>query len=168
MAPRPRLSLASPIAAAMLAGCAVDGDFPSLAPRPQERELSIVEPRRAPVAVSSDSGLRLRVLELRRQAADGERAFDAAFPAADRATARAGAPETESWIEAQQALSRLEAARGALTEALAQLDRLATGRADVPTNAEDYAAIHGMIEVVQEIADRQDERMNRLRARLSR
>jgi len=165
---RSRSALALPIAAALLAGCAVDGDFPSLAPRPQERGISMAEPRRAPVAVPSDSGLRLRILELRRQAAEGERAFDAAFPAADRASARASAPESESWIEAQQALSRLEASRGAVTEALVQLDRLATERADTPTNDEDYAAIHATIGVVQDIADRQDERLSRLRARLSR
>lgn len=165
VSPLPHLALSL---AFFIAGCAPTGEFPSLAPRPQEQEVSIVEPRRAPVAVPSDSGLRLRILELGRSAADGERAFDAAFPAADLATARAGPPETESWIEAQQALSRLEAARGAVTEALAQLDRLATARADIPTSDEDYAAIRAMTEVVQGISNRQDERLTRLRGRLSR
>ena len=55
-----------------------------------------------------------------------------------------------------------------MTEALAQLDRLATARADIPTSDEDYAAISAMTEVVQGISNRQDERLTRLRNRLSR
>ena len=151
-----------------LAGCAQNGEFPSLMPRPQEQGFSLVEPRRAPVEVPGDAELRQRVAELRGQAARGETEFDAAYGAADRATARAGAPESESWIEAQQALSRLEAARGAVTEALAGLDRLATARADLPTSDEDEAAINDAFVAVRLVAERQQARLTRLRDRLSR
>ena len=167
--PRPLpLELALPAALAVLAGCAPNGDFPSLMPRPQEQGFSLVEPRRAPVDVPRDAALRLRVAELRRQATGGEAEFDAAYRVADRATARSGAPESESWIEAQQAVSRLEAARGAVTEALAGLDRLATARADVPTSDEDEAAINDAFVAVREISERQQARLTRLRDRLSR
>ena len=150
--------------AVLLAGCLSQGPFPSLAQREGER-LAIEEPVRAPVEVASDSGLRLRILELRAQAARGERAFDAAYGPAEAAVRAAGAAGSDSWIEAEQAISRLEAARGETMQALAELDRLAAGRADMPTNRDDIEALNGMMAVVQDIADRQQARIGRLSRR---
>jgi hypothetical protein len=147
---------------ALLAGCVSQGPFPSLAPRAGE-QLAIEEPVRAPVEVPSDPALLRRIAEHREQAARGERAFDAAYGPAEAAARAAGPAGSDSWIEAEQGISRLEAARGATMQALADLDRLASERADMPTNAADMDALTGMMAVVQDIADRQQARIDRLR-----
>lgn len=153
---------------AFLSACAVQGPFPSLAPRPEEGLISVAEPVRPPVAVASDAALRGRIAALRERGRAGARAFDAAYPAADRATRGIGVSGSDSWIAAQQALSRLEAARGEATAALADLDRLSLDRANVPTNAQDYGLIGAaMAEIEQETAERQT-RLDALRSRLGR
>ena len=48
---------------AKLPGCAPNGEFPSLMPRPQEQGFSLVEPRRASIDVPGDAELRLRGAE---------------------------------------------------------------------------------------------------------
>src|SRR5688500_16718120 len=109
----------SPVAAAgglfcgllTLGGCAPSDGFPSLAMRPVELQRSFEEPERPPVIVPSDASLLARIQALRGEAGSGDSAFEAAWPAAQAAVGRAGGRESESWIEAQQALSRLEAAR---------------------------------------------------------
>lgn len=153
--------------ALLLAGCLSQGPFPSLAPREGE-QLAIEEPVREAVEAPADPGLRLRALELRQQAARGERAFDAAFGRAESAVRAAGAPGSDSWIAAQQAVSRLEAARLETTEALAQLDRLRAGRADMPTNGDDMEAVNGTFASVEGIAAVQQDRIDRLKAAIRR
>jgi hypothetical protein len=148
--------------AALLAACVSQGPFPSLAPRPGE-QFAIEQPVREAVAVPPDPALRRRALELRQQAARGERAFDAAYGPAAAAVRAAGPAGSGSWIEAEQAISRLEVARGETTQALAELDRLTLERADMPTSGEDMAALSGIMTVVQDIADRQQARIDRLR-----
>jgi hypothetical protein len=148
--------------AAVLAGCVSEGPFPSLAPREGE-QLAIEEPVRAALDVPSDPALRRRIAEHREQAARGERAFETAYGPAEAAARAAGPAGSDSWIEAEQAVSRLEAARGETMGALAELDRLASQRGDMPTNAADMEALTGMMAVVQDIADRQQARIDRLR-----
>ncbi len=163
MTTRPRLVPPLLAAAALLAGCVSQGPFPSLAPRPAEGMDMSLEPVREPVDVPSDSGLRLRILELREQARQGERAFDAAFGPAQAAARAAGPRGSDSWVDAQQAISRLEAARSQTMQALVQLDQLASGRSAVATNADDFAAINGMLAVVEALAADQQARIDRLR-----
>ena len=165
---RTRPTLLAAAAVPALAACAVEGDFPSLALRPAERDRSIEEPVRPAPQVADDAALRGRLAELGALAAEGERAFDAAFGAAEAAAAAAGAAESESWVAAQQALSRLEAARGPTTRALADLDRLALDRADLAASAADVAALDAAAAAVRQIAAGQQERLDRLRERLSR
>jgi len=163
---RPLAPLA--IAAALaLVSCAVEGDFPSLAPRPAERNLSTEEPTHRAPAVADDAGLLQQVAELRGIAAEGERAFDAAYGPAEAAAGAAGPPESESWVAAQLALSRLEAAREATMRALGELDRLAVSRSDAPTSEADFAALNAAIAAVGRIAAGQQERIDLLRGRLS-
>jgi len=150
--------------ALLLSSCLSQGPFPSLAPREGE-QLAIEEPVRTAPEIPSDSGLRLRLLELRQQAARGEQAFDAAYGPAEAAVRAAGPQGSETWVAAEQAISRLEAARAETTGALAQLDQLSAGRADMPTNPDDMAAIAGIMAVVQDIADRQQARVDALRRR---
>ena len=164
MAPNPRsVFLVLPLA---LAACVSEGPYPSLAPRPGEGNISLAEPERPDVAVASDPALRGRIAELRAQADAGQRAFDVAYGPAASAIGRAGPSESESWIEAQQALSRLEAARGPTTSALVALDALSTERSQTPTNDEDFVLIGAAIEAVSRIAGDQETRLGALRSRL--
>ena len=154
--------------AILAAACVPEGDFPSLAQRPGERDLSTEEPARAEVEVPDDAELRSRLATLRQQAGAGDRAFDAAYGGAAAAVAAAGAPESDSWVEAQQALSRLEAERAPTMGALADLDAIAMERIGVATSAADFAAINAAIAAVERLAVVQQQRMDSLRARLSR
>ena len=80
----------------------------------------------------------------------------------------AGPQASDSWVEAEQALARLEGTRAPTTRALAELDRLALERAQMSTNAQDFAAIYAALASVDLIVDRQQQRWDRLRARLER
>ena len=165
MAAPARLFIALP-AAFLLGGCVAQDGFPSLAQRPAEREVAVDDPVRAAVLVSPDAELRGRIEVLRRQAAEGDRSFEAMLGPAEAAIGAAGAAGSESWIEAEQALSRLESSRAATMQALAELDRLVIARAEIATNSEDFAAIESAIAEVERIAAAQQARWDRLRARL--
>ena len=161
------LPFAALIAAASLAGCVPQGEFPSLAPRAAERDRSMEPPAREAAATPDDPALRARVAELGRQAQAGERDFAAALPAAEAAVAAAGPAQSDGWVAAQLAISRLEAARAETMRALTELDRLAIGRADMATSGEDHAAIEAAIAAAQALAAGQQARIEALRARLA-
>jgi len=158
--------LTAPLATLLLAGCAAQGDFPSLLPRAVERNVSTEEPVRERVAVASEPALRARAAELLALARRGESDFDAAYGRASAAAARAGASGSESWILAQQAISRLEAARDETTRALGELDALVVARAAQPTNAEDFAVIHAAAGEARRIEQSQQVRLAQLRTRV--
>jgi hypothetical protein len=124
-------------------------------------------PVREGVATPADPALRARVAELERQAAAGDREFAAALPAAEAAVAAAGPAQSDSWVTAQLAISRLEAARGGTMRALTELDRMAIERASAPTASEDFAAIEAAIAAAQALAEEQQDRIEGLRARLA-
>ena len=167
--PLPSRSPAAALAGALLLGaCTPNGEFPSLEPRAIEQEDPLVEPVRTPPAVASDPALRARAAELAAEARRGAGAFEAAFGSAASAARAAGAPGSESWVAAQQQISRAEAARGPTSAALAELDRLATERARLPTNEGDFAAIRSALAEVERIAAAQQQRMDRLRAQVRR
>jgi len=73
---------------------------------------------------------------------------------------------SETWVSAHQQLSRLEAARAETTTALAELDRLATSRADEATNSADYAFIEEAKAELERIGAEQQARLDRLRSRV--
>ena len=157
---------ASPLLLAVLfAGCVSQGPFPSLAPRPAEREDWTAEPVRTAPTVADDPALRAQIAALREEAEAGERDFAADFPAAERAAARAGREGSDSWIEAQQAISRVEAARGRTGAALAGLHQLGIERADRPTSAGDAALLGAATDAVEALAARQRQRIERLSRR---
>jgi hypothetical protein len=158
------LALLAPLAP----GCAPEGEFPSLALRPGERDLSTEPPVRAPVTVPGDPALRGLVAALAAQAEAGDRAFDAELASAAPVVARAGAAQSESWVQGQLAFSRLEASRGATTTALAELEALRVARAAQPTNEADFAAIESAIAEAARRAAAQQQRLDRLRAGLAR
>ena len=161
-------ALAALAAAALLAGCAPEGEFPSLALRPIEAENPREEPVRTPPVVASDPAIRARAAALLAQAHDGERAFAAAHVRAAALARGAGAPGSESWVAAQEAISRVEATRAAATRALGDLDRLATERAALPTNEEDFAAVRAALAEAEQLVRDQQQRFDALRASAAR
>ena len=157
---------ASPLLlATLLAGCVSQGPFPSLAPRPAEREDWTAEPVRTAPAAADDPALRRRLAALREEARAGERDFAADFPAAERAAARAGAEGSDSWIEAQQAISRVEAAMGRTGAALAELHQLGLERASQAMSAGDLAMLGAVTDEAEALAARQKQRIDRLSPR---
>ena len=149
-------------AAALLAGCVSEGPFPSLAQRPDER-LAIDEPVREPPQVADDSTLRARINRLLGEARSGDAAFNRDYDAAARAAARGGAAGSDSWLDAEQAISRAEASRGQATDAASELHQLAVARADQPTSPADLAALQAAIERVDGMVAAQETRMRRIR-----
>ncbi len=166
MVPRPLLLPPALAAALMLGGCVSQGPFPSLAPRPEEGIVSTAEPMRPEPAVADDAQLRARIGALVAQALEGLSAFDAAYPAAERAANAAGTDGSDSWVAAQQALSRLEAARSKTSTARAELDRIALERAGLPTSAADREILERAIREAERIAMNQQVRLDGLKARV--
>ena len=164
-----RFRLLAPIAstAGLLAACAPAGPFPSLAMRPEERLVSVGEPRRPTVEAPQDPDLRQRAAALLAEGRAGQSQFEANLPAAERATRNPGRMGSDSWISAQQALSRLEASRSQTTTALAALDRLTTERSDMPTNPADQALLSEALAELERVAAAQQTRIDGLRSRVS-
>ena len=150
------------VAAALLAGCVSQGTFPSLALRPAEREDWTEEPARIAPAVADDAALRARIASLLAEAREGWREFEADLPVTERAVARGGREGSDGWIEAQQALSRLETSRGRTMQAAEALHQLRLARAEVPTSPGDLAALDAAITEVAAIAARQQQRIERI------
>lgn len=176
---RPRTLL--PLAASvLLCACAGQGPFPSLAPRAVERELSgqaappcvgsaAPAAAHAPAApLPSDVQLASRVTALVADARSGQSAFEAVLPRANASAARAGAAGSDSWIAAQQDISRLEAARVRTQDALAELESLSIARSgDQATNEADRASVLAAAEEVRVLAAGQQAEIERLSAPLS-
>jgi hypothetical protein len=154
--------------AALLTGCAPEGEFPSLALRPIEAEDPREEPVRTPPVVAADPALRAQAAALLGQAREGERAFAAAYTRAAPLARAAGTPGTESWVAAQEAISRAEAARAGATRALGDLDRLATERAALPINDDDFAAVRAALSEAEQLVRGQQQRFDALRASAAR
>lgn len=148
--------------AALVAGCVSEGPFPSLAPRPDER-LAIEEPVREAPNIPDDSALRVRINTLLGEARAGEAAFERDYEAAARTASRAGPEGSNSWIDAEQALSRAEVSRIRATDAAAELHQLALARSGQPTSPGDLAALDAAIAQVDEIVAGQQARLNRIR-----
>lgn len=157
-----RSSLFVPVAL-MLAGCVAQGPFPSLAPRPAEQIDMSVDPVREAPEVANDAALRREIEALASEARGGWRDFEAELGVAERAAAAAGPRGSESWVAAQQAVSRLEAARARTMAAAAELERLSLARADLPTSAADQEALAAAIAEVSAIATRQQQLIDRIR-----
>ena len=141
---------------------------PSLAPRAAEaidpRVPIPSEPAVGPVTPSLASTLD----GLISQARQGDVAFQPVAAEAVQLTAAAGAPESEGWVMAQQALSAAVAAREPVTKALSDIDAL--GSRELASRGGISAADQGAIEraaaTVGEIDRRQAALIDRLQRRL--
>jgi hypothetical protein len=151
-----------------VAGCAASTTAPSLAPRPAEA----IDPR-VPIPdmiVSADVslGLSQQLEALVAQAVNGDEAFRAAAENAERLASAAGAPQSESWVLAQQALSVAVAAREPVTRALGEIDSLASTRIKElgGISSADLQAINAAAARVAEIDAREAAVIERLQAQI--
>lgn len=149
-----------------LGGCGAAVDHPSLAPRAVEEfrvapEAAEVPPP-GPAAPADTPEIAARAAALVAQARAGEEAFAGLAEGARGAVARAGgtAPGGELWVQAQQALSRAEAARGEVARSLADLDRMRIEQGAAP-------AIEAAIAEVSRIDEAQRALMAELARKLS-
>lgn len=147
-----------------LAACQTpSGDFPTLMPRPIESRDDSITPRPAP-APTSDAATLSTITSALNEGEAAVREFDSAEPGVRAAATRAGAAGSDGWVQAQLALTTLDAARGKLTSAVSKLDSLlaaeyAAGRtppADALTRQEALA----------EAATRQARAIEAIKARL--
>lgn len=108
-----------------LAACsAPGGPYPSLQPRAAER----IDPR-VPVEKPMNNrpaagALTARLASLVEEARSGDAAFASAAAQAERLAASAGAPQSESWIAAQEALTAAVAAQRATATALGDIEEI--------------------------------------------
>ena len=126
-----RIPLAALLPLLALAACATGGgDYPSLAPRPIERQADVTPEKPAPVA-TPDAELDSTLAGIDKDL----KAADVAFaPAEDKArglvsAAAAAGVGSDAWLDAQTALAELDGDRAQSTAALARLDELAIARA---------------------------------------
>jgi hypothetical protein len=150
-------------------GCASpNDDVPSLQPRAAET----IDPR-LPVGQPvndrpADPSLVARLNALVDQARSGEAAFETALATARLAATSAGAPQSESWIVAQEALSGAVEARGPVATAMAAIDAIGADLliAQGGLAPADLAAVQRAAEVVGAIDNRQAEAVASVQARL--
>jgi len=164
---RPSKPFLAALALLAASACAPEGPYPSLAPRPIEKAMADSEELPAPTPISDDAGLPARLETLAAQARRGQADYQAALSEAQEAAAKAGPSGSDSWIVAQQALSRLEAARATTTTALADIDSLAMAEASAkPLSPADQERIDAAIREARALADRQQSEIVKLQAQI--
>ena len=155
----------------LIAGCSTPPPIgPSLAPRPAEA----IDPR-LPISSEAPTGTVDPQLAGRLSALVGEvrsavPAFEAREAEAVRLAAAAGPDASESWIAAEQALSRLIEQHGVTTRAAADIDALASSRLEAQRwiTPADRQAIAAAASEVAAVSARQAGAIDRLRAQLAR
>jgi hypothetical protein len=152
----------------LLAGCGVSGSFPSLAPRPEELGQTTAPAQPPVVPAAADPALEAQVNRLLGEARAGDTRFQATIPATERAVRSAGKAGSDSWIDAQQALSRLETARTETAVSGSDLSALLRARmeANPPAAQADIAALNAAIEQVRALSEAQDQVLDHLAAAL--
>lgn len=167
----PMRSLLLLVAAPLAASCSITASpEPSLAPRAAEA----IDPR-LPIpdetpAGTVDPGLASRLSALVAEVRSNIPAFEVKQADAERLAAAAGPAASESWIAAEQSLSRLIEQHGVTTRAAADIDALASARLEgqrwiAPAERE---AITAAASDVAAISARQAEAIDRLMDRLAR
>jgi hypothetical protein len=144
------------------------GPYPSLQPRAAEAidpRVPVVRPINERPASAS---LTARLAALVDEARGGNAAFDGAASEAERLAASAGAPQSEGWIAAQEALTAAIAARKPTATALGDIDAIAatmlqTQRGIAPN---DLAAIQSAQAEVGSLDQRQADRISAVQRRL--
>jgi hypothetical protein len=159
---------ASLVALTLSACAAPGGPYPSLQPRAAEAidpRVPVVRPmNNRPVSAT----LAARLATLVDQGRSGNAEFDTAASRAERLAASAGAPHSEGWIAAQQALTTAIAARKTAATALGDIDELAAVRLQTQGGIapNDLAAIKNAAAEVASLDQRQAARIKSLQQRL--
>ena len=154
--------------AAIAACSAPGGPYPSLQPRPAEAidpRVPVVRPiNERPVTAS----LAAQLAALVDKARSGTATFDSAAAEAERLAANAGAPQSEGWIAAQEALTAAIAARKPTANALGDIDALAASmlQAQAGLAPNDLAAIKNAQAEVGALDARQAARIDAVQKRL--
>jgi glutathione S-transferase len=158
------LTLASSLAACSAPG----GPYPSLQPRAAEA----IDPR-VPVETPMNDrpvtpAVASRLAELVAQARAGDADFQSAAAQAEKLAAMAGAPQSESWVVAQEALTAADAARAPVGTALGDIDGI--GAVALQTNGgiapNDVGAIKAAAAEVRAIDEREAARIKAIQNRL--
>ncbi|MFL6758601.1 hypothetical protein [Sphingomonas sp.] len=154
--------------AALSACSAPGGPYPSLQPRAAEA----IDPR-VPVNRPVNNrpvtpALASRLSALVEQARAGAGPFDSAASEAERLAAAAGAPQSEGWIVAEQALTAAIAARRPVATALGDIDALAASalQAQQGLAPNDLAAVMDAQAEVGTLDARQSARVDAVQKRL--
>jgi hypothetical protein len=156
-----------------LGGCANQGAFPSLAKRPFEKtpQADVNAPTSPPTPahnLKSDPALLARISAATARARSGVPAFEAALPAARSAVADgAGSRLSESWINAQLLVTRLERTLEPARIALSDLDG-EQRNVQLDPNSADGPALAAGIREVETIAEHQSAELSNLMATLNR
>ena len=152
----------------MSACSSAGGPYPSLQPRAAEA----IDPRLQPVRPINDrpvnQALASRLAALLDQARSGEAAFEPAASQAERLADSAGAPQSETWIIAQEALSAAISARKATALAQSDIDALAarTLQTQGGIAPNDLKAIDSAASEVTSISRSQTDRIGAIQRRL--
>lgn len=157
------------LATACLSACTTaGGPYPSLQPRSAEA----IDPRVQPMRPINDRPvappLAAQLGTLVAQARSGEAAFGPAAAQAEQLAAAAGAPQSEGWIAAQEALTAAIAARRPTALAQADIDALAAAALQTHGGIapNDLKAIQGAAAEVAAIAGGQTDRIAAIQKRL--
>lgn len=155
----------------MIAGCSApqSGTEPSLAPRPAEAiDPRVPIPNQVP-SVPVDAALATRLDQLVGEARAGVGSFNSMRAEAERLAAGAGPMASESWVAAQQALSRLVEQYGVTTRAAANIDELGSNRLESQRwiKPADQQAIAGAAAEVAAISEPQGAAIDRIRDQLA-
>ena len=154
--------------AALSACSAPGGPYPSLQPRAAEA----IDPRIPVVRPVNDrpvtAALAGQLAALVEAARNGNAGFDRAALEAERLAANAGAPQSEGWIAAEEALTAAIAARRPTATALGDIDALAANALQTQQGIapNDLAAIKRAQEEVGALDERQAARIDAVQKRL--
>lgn len=144
------------------------GPYPSLQPRVGEA----VDPRLPVERPMNDrpvtTALASQLAQLVAQARDGDAAFHSSATEAERLAAAAGAPQTEGWVAAQEALSAAIAAAGPTRIALSDIDAIGANALQTHggISPNDLAAIKSAGADVGAIDQRQADQISAIQRRL--
>ena len=157
------------VAVMLLSACASPGGpYPSLQPRSAEKIDPRVPVERPMNNRPARSALTARLASLVAQARNGDASFTIAAANAERLATSAGAPQSESWIAAQEALTAAIAARKPTAMALGDIDEI--GATALQTQGgiapNELAAIDAAAREVGELDQRQADRIKAIQSRL--
>jgi hypothetical protein len=164
---RSRLFAALPALAFGLGGCTADtGTYPSLLPRPIEKQ-SLAEPERPAAVAAPDPALDKRIAEITATLRSGNQRFTAAAQEAEAkvAVARGVREGSEAWLDAQTGLSTLESLRQPTLAALTELETMASERGQAGKPA--YPGLDSAVAAADAMATAQGDRIAALEAALA-